>query len=346
MVTDQARPSIRMVAERAGVSVATVSNVLNNKPSVSPDYASRVHAAVRELGYVADAAASRLRSKKSALAAVVVPDLTNPMFAAFVSTLEHAARVDGFDLVVVSTRNDPAEEADRLANLRAWRLAGLIVIPCNGALSARLPAGLAAPIVVADRIPDDGGFDLVAVDNGPAAGAVARHLAGAGFRRCLVAGTSLSISNVRERWDGAVAGAGPMATEMVEVGFDDDGGFYALEARLRGPDRPDALFALDHQTALAAFRLFGEIGLRPGVDLGFAGFDEMEWMRLVSPAVTAVRQPVEDMALTAWAQLSRRIGGDASPAQTRRLRCAVAIRGSTPRRSPSHGSEAASHTGG
>src|ERR1051326_359085 len=160
-------PSIRMVAERAGVSVATVSNVLNGKPPVAPEFAERVRRAVRELGYVVDIGASRLRSRQSRLAAVVVPDLTNPMFAAFVSTLEHLARVDGFDLVVVSARNDPAEEADRLAKIPSGRPAGRIAIPCDGGFKARLPAGFAIPTVLADRIPDDAGFDLVAVDNGP-----------------------------------------------------------------------------------------------------------------------------------------------------------------------------------
>ena len=79
-------PSIRMVAARAGVSVPTVSNVLNGKPNVSSDMVERVNKAVRELGYVVDIAASRLRSRKALLAGVVVPDLTNPMFATFVST--------------------------------------------------------------------------------------------------------------------------------------------------------------------------------------------------------------------------------------------------------------------
>ncbi|WP_294642024.1 LacI family DNA-binding transcriptional regulator [uncultured Aureimonas sp.] len=321
-------PSIRMVAERAGVSIATVSNVINGKSSVSPDFADRVRAAIDELGYVTDIAASRLRSGKVALAAVVVPDLTNPMFAAFVSTLEHEAREGGYDLVVVSARNDPREEADRLANIRAWRPAGLIVIPCDGALTARLPTGFSVPTVVADRIPDDRRFDLVAVDNGPASGAMAEHLAGGGRRSCLVAGTSLAISNVRERWDGFSSRAAPMRAEMLEVGFDTGEAAARLRTRLEG-DRPDALFALDHMTSLLAYKLLAEMGLRIPDDIAFASFDEMEWMRLVSPAVTAVRQPVEDMAVAAWTLLHARMEGRETLEETRRLECAVTIRGST-----------------
>ena len=324
-------PSIRMVAERAGVSVATVSNVLNGKPSVSPEFAERVRRAVHELGYVVDIGASRLRSRKSLLAGVVVPDLTNPMFAAFVSTLEHLARVDNFDLVVVSARNSPDEEADRLANIRSWRPAGVIVIPCDGAFRSRLPAGFAIPTVLADRIPDDDGFDLVAVDNGPAAAAIAQHLDENGIESCLVVGTRLSISNVRERWEGARGAARRMHMELLEIGIDDPAGIDRLERKLRRPSRPQAIFALDHATALAAYRLTADLGLGIPEDIAFASFDEMEWMQLVSPQITAVRQPVEEMAEQAWALLSRRLRGDIDAPVTRRLRCAVKIRGSTPR---------------
>lgn len=323
-------PSIKMVADRAGVSMATVSNVLNGKPSVSPDFARRVNDAVSELGYVVDISASRLRSRKSLLAGVVVPDLTNPMFAAFVSTLEHLARVDGYDLVVVSARNDPVEEADRLANIRAWRPAGLIVIPCDGAFSSRLPAGFDIPTVLADRIPDHEGFDLVAVDNAQAAGTVTRHLAAQGYKHCLVVGTRLSISNVRERWDGARASQGSMGLDLLEIGIEDAEGIDALRRRLnRNP--PQALFALDHGTSLQAYRMLAEAGLRVPQDVAFASFDEMEWMQLVSPGITAVRQPVEDMAELAWELLSRRLAGASGGPLVRRLHCAVEIRGSTPR---------------
>ena len=311
MAREGGAPSMRMVAEGAGVSVATVSNVLNGKRSVAPEIGQRVRAAVERLGYVRDNHASRLRSGKSKLAGLIVPDLANPMFAAFVSIIEHLARLDGYDLVVVSSRNDPVEEADRVRQVREWRPAGLIVIPCDGALAARLPAGFAMPLVVADRIPDAARFDLVAVDNAASAAAVVRHLGAQGYSGCLVAGTSLGISNVRERWEGAVSGGASMDLELIEVGFDDRAPAL-LQDRVTAVRRPAALFCLDHETTLAAWRLLGEIGLRPGEDIAFASFDEMEWMRLVSPAVTAVRQPVEEMAECAWATFRRRIGGDTS----------------------------------
>jgi LacI family transcriptional regulator len=265
------------------------------------------------------------------LAGVVVPDLTNPLFAAFVSTLEHLARLDKFDLVVVSARNDPAEEASRLANIRSWRPAGLIVIPWDGAFESRLPPGFSIPTVLADRIPDDPDFDLVAVNNGPAAGAVARHLDRNGYETCIVVGSMLSISNVRERWEGAKANSQRMRLEMLEIGIDDPAGLDRLERRLRADRRPQAIFALDHTTALHTYRLMADIGIAIPREMAFASFDDMEWMQLVSPPLTAVRQPVEEMAEQSWALLNRRIENAASAPITKRLRCSVEIRGSTPR---------------
>ncbi|MDX7952890.1 LacI family DNA-binding transcriptional regulator [Lichenihabitans sp. Uapishka_5] len=324
--------SIKLVADRAGVSPATVSNVLNNKASVSPVFADRVRRAVEELGYVADGAASRLRSGKHSLAGVVVPDLTNPVFSAFVSTLERAARQDGFDLLVVSCDNAADQEADRLRSIRSWRPAGLIVIPCDGAVAARLPPGAYPPVVVADRIPDDPRFDLVAVDNAAAAGAVAAHLAAQGHRSCLVAGSTLRISNVRERWEGAKAAAGPMAIQLIESGLDPAIIRQHLRARLLDGPPPEALFTLDHVTTLVAYQLLADLGVALPRDMGFASFDEAEWMRLVTPPITAVRQPMEDMAEAAWRQLMRRIEGQKGAPSLLRMTCAVEIRGSTPRR--------------
>ncbi|MEZ0168095.1 LacI family DNA-binding transcriptional regulator [Microvirga sp. TS319] len=340
-------PSIRTVAGRAGVSVATVSNVINGKPNVSADVADRVNEAVRELGYTVDMAASRLRSRKSMLAGVVVPDLTNPLFATFVSTLEHLARLDKFDLVVVSSRNDCSEEAARLADMQSWRPAGLIVIPCDGAFKSRRPAGFAIPTVLADRIPDEPDFDLVAVDNAAAAGAVARHLDRHGYETCMVIGSALSISNVRERWEGVRAKAKRMQVDMIEIGIDDPAGMDRLERYLRSGRLAQAIFALDHTTSLLTYRLMADIGIRMPDDVAFASFDEMEWMRLVSPPLTAVRQPVEEMAEQSWALLNRRFRSPTSGPVTRRLKCIVEIRASTPRYHASpKGEIAATTTGG
>jgi LacI family transcriptional regulator len=125
--------------------------------------------------------------------------------------------------------------------------------------------------------------------------------------------------------------AGAMRLEVLEFGIDDPHGADRLERRLRSHPRPSVLFALDHGTALLAYRMLAAIGLSVPKDIGFASFDEMEWMQLVTPGVTAVRQPVEEMAEQAWSLLSKRLAGHQGQRIVKRLRCTFTIRGSTPR---------------
>ena len=325
-------PSIRAVASRAGVSTATVSNVLNARRSVAPELAARVHSAVQELGYIADLGASRLRSRKSSIAGVLVPDIANPFFGAFVSTLEAAARRDGYDLLIVSSGGDPVQEAARLRALLTWRPAGVIVIPCDDTLAARCVASAAGvPIVAADRVPGGEPIDRVAVDNAAIAAEVTRHLIAGGRRHILVAAAHMAISNVQERCDGvrAAAAGSDVTVEIIEVGHAIAESRARLAARLSVGPRPDALFTLNNLATLGALDALAAAGLAVPGDIALAGFDDEPWMHVVSPPLTAVRQPVEQMGLAAWARLMARVAGDTSPPQQVRLACSLEIRASS-----------------
>ncbi len=325
-------PSIRTVAARAGVSTATVSNVLNARRSVGPELVARVHAAVAELGYIADLGASRLRSRRSRVAGLVVPDIANPFFGSLAAVIEAAARRDRYDLLIVSSDDDPEQEAARLRALLTWRPAGLIVVPCDGTLTARGVARSAGvPLVAVDRSPADPSLDVVAVDNRAAAAAVAHHLIATGRRHIVAAGSRASIANVAERCAAAreAAEAVGATLEVLEVGFTLADSHAALARRLAAPPLPDALFTLNNVATLAALGALHAAGLRVPDDLALVGFDDAEWMHVASPPITAVRQPVEAMGQAAWARLQARIGGDAAPAQALRLPCTLEIRASS-----------------
>jgi DNA-binding LacI/PurR family transcriptional regulator len=325
-------PSIRTVASLAGVSTATVSNVLNARRSVAPELAMRVRAAVAELGYIADLGASRLRSRKSAVAAVLVPDIGNPFFGRFVSVLEGAARRDGYDLLIVSSGDDAEQESARLRALLTWRPAGVIVIPCgNDILGRQFAATAGVPLVAADRFPPGPAMDVVAVDNRAAAADVTRHLIAGGRRHILVGAASLSISNVQERCEGIreAADSDGAVIEVLEVGYTLADSRARLTDRLRHGLPPDALFTLNNLATLGALGAVAATGLSVPQDIALVGFDDEEWMHAVSPPLTAVSQPVEAMGLAAWARLMARVGGDTSPPQQVRLACALEIRGSS-----------------
>ena len=325
-------PSIRTVASLAGVSTATVSNVLNKRRTVAPDLAERVLSAVQQLGYIADLGASRLRSRKSSVIGVLVPDIGNPFFGAFVATLEGEARRDQYNLMIVSSGGDPVQEADRLRALLTWRPAGVIVIPCDDTLAARSVASAAGvPMVAADRVPSGEAIDLVSVDNHDITAQVARHLIAGGRRHILVAAAHMAISNVQERCGGVQAAVLGTDTQMeiLEVGHTIDESRARIAARLAAGSLPDALFTLNNLTTLGALDAVAAAGLVMPRDLALVGFDDEPWMHVVSPPLTAVRQPVRQMAQAAWAQLLARIDGDQSPPLQLRLPCTLEVRASS-----------------
>jgi LacI family transcriptional regulator len=328
----QKMPSIRTVATLAGVSTATVSNVLNARRSVAPELAARVQAAVAEIGYIADLGASRLRSRKSNIAGVLVPDIGNPFFGEFVAVLEAAARRDGHELMIVSSGDDPAQEAARLRMLLTWRPAGVIVIPCGNELAGgEIAAAAGVPLVAADRIPVTSAIDVIGVDNHEAAAEVTRHLIASGRHNILVAAANLGISNIQERCAGihAAAREAGVATEIIEVGYTLADSRARLAKRLAASPLPDALFTLNNVATLGALGAIAASGLSVPHDIALAGFDDEEWMRVVSPPLTAVRQPVEAMARAAWARLMARIGGDTTPPHEVRLACTLEVRQSS-----------------
>jgi LacI family transcriptional regulator len=332
-------PSIRTVASLAGVSTATVSNVLNARRTVAPELAARVRAAVAELGYIADLGASRLRSRKSAVAGVLVPDIGNPFFGSFVSVLEGAARRGGYDLLIVSAGDDATQEAARLRALLTWRPAGVIVIPCGSEILGReFAAAAAVPLVAADRFPADPTLDVVAVDNRAAAAEVTRHLITGGRHHILAVAADLGISTMQERCDGIrdAAESDGGVVEFLEVGYTLGDSRAGIAARLARGLPPDAVFTLNNIATLGALGAIDAAGLSMPQDIALVGFDDEEWMHAVSPPLTAVRQPVAAMALAAWARLTARIGGDASPPHQVRLACTLEIRDSSApaRRSP------------
>jgi LacI family transcriptional regulator len=327
-------PTIRDVAGRAGVSPATVSNVLGGRRNVAPELRARVREAVRQLGYVVDHGASRLRSGRALVIGALVPDLANPFFSAFVAALEALVRQDGYALLVAGSGAHPEHEAQRLRALVAWRPAGIVVIPADDAFAARsVPMGAGVPVVVADRIPDRTDHDVVGVDNAAAAAKATRHLLGFGHESLLVVASSRKLGNVRERIAGveaALAGAQPgLRAEIVEAGFDGAQIRTTLRRCLHASTRPTAVLTLNIDATLSALEAIAHSRLAVPRDLALVSFDDYEWMRVASPAISAVRQPTEAIAEAVWARMRARIDGDSSPPQELRLACAFEARASS-----------------
>ncbi|MGE3875548.1 MAG: LacI family DNA-binding transcriptional regulator [Parvibaculaceae bacterium] len=331
-------PSIKDVARRAGVSAGTVSNVFSKNRPVKPELALRVRAAAEELGYQPDRAASQLRSRKARVVGIMVPSLNNPFFTSVIAAIEERARDDGYEIIVASANEDERTEAARLATLLAWRPAAIVVIPCADEFAARdVIARTATPYVVADRVTANPDTDTVTIDNAEAGMKAARHLLDLGHHDLAVAASTLKLANIRERCAGiesVFAKRGLAAPSLIEVGLEFEAATDRIRAWIEDNRRPGAFLALTNFTTLGVLAALSRLELSVPGDVSVLGFDDYSWMRAVSPPLSAIRQPVEEIGEQVWLRLRARIAGDEAPPVHMRLGCELIVRSSTRRASP------------
>ncbi|MGF7051076.1 LacI family transcriptional regulator [Bosea sp. OAE752] len=336
---DDRRITIRDVAARAGVSIATVSNVFSGNKPVNADLRERVLKAADELAYQVDRAASQLRSGQAKVVGVLVPDLDDVFFTSLVSQLEVMAQADGYDILVASSRDDIGLEQSRLRTLLAWRPSGLIVVPCSDAM----PRGLAGeigrlPMVFADRVPPEGSaVDTVAIDNREAGEIAARHLLGLGHRDIVIAASSLAISPIRERVRGAcelIRRAAGVEATVVELGSVAERGAELFRHWLERHARPSAVIALTNVTTLSALSALARLRIDVPDPVSVIGFDDYPWMSARKTGLTAIRQPVAEIAAAAWQRLRARMAGDEALPQTIVLQTSLQVRDSVRDLSP------------
>jgi LacI family transcriptional regulator len=327
------RPTIRDVATRAGVSTATVSNVFSGSKPVNAELRERVEEAARDLSYRVDRAASQLRSGQAKVIGVLVPDLDDVFFTSLVSRLEVKAQDDGYDVIVASSRDDPELERSRLRALLGWRPSGLIAVPCTDDIPHILAEEAhRLPIVLADRVADDCTFaDTVTIDNFEAGVVAASHLAVMGHRHVVIAASHLSFAPIRER----VRGADSVAREefdhgadVVELGSNSERGAQIFAAWLDQHPRPTAILALTNVTTLAVLSALASRHIDLPEQISLIGFDDYSWMSARKTGVTAIRQPVDEMAGTLWDRLKARIGGDDSAPRRIELTTSLQVRDS------------------
>lgn len=291
--------TIRDVARHAGVSIATVSRVLNGTGGVAPEMTLRVTRAVTQLGYEPSSVARSLKTAATMLIACVIPDISNPFFPEMVRAIEDVADEAGYGTLLANTDDDIAKEERYLRLLARRRIDGLILTPVG---DERPPAPLrylvehGVPVVVVDRRLEAIGADTVLVNNRRGGAIAIEHLVGLGHRRIGIINRTLDTSTARERHEGAVAAladAGLGTDDLVRFGTYSVASGRNLAAELLSrPDRPTALFAGSDTMALGALRAARELGLRVPRDVSIIGFDGIPLVDMVTPKLTTVAQPI------------------------------------------------------
>ncbi|MDA3920001.1 MAG: LacI family DNA-binding transcriptional regulator [Salinisphaera sp.] len=306
------KTSIRDVAARAGVSTATVSNVLSGRKPVNADLCERVLEAARALGYQRNRAASSLRSGRSSVVAVLVPDLTDTFFAAIVSSIEALGHDQGYDVIVASSRDNRRIEESRLAAMLEWHPAGVIAIPCSNTVPESLvQQHQDMPVVLVDRvIASEAPTDTVTLDNADSGEIAARHLVERGHRNILLAATRMDIAAISERVGGAselIVRQTGCAPTVLELTSSLARGTEILSSWLERHPLPDAVLALNNVTTLSALSALAGQRIAIPDRVSLMAFDDYPWMSARRTGLSAVDQPVEAMARAAWDRLLLRM---------------------------------------
>jgi LacI family kdg operon repressor len=320
--TSPSRPTIADVAEKAGVSKATVSRFLNRRDELlTPGIATRVEAAIAELGYSPSPMAQALKRGRSRLIGLVVADVTNPFSVAVLRGAEKACQEAGYLLMLFNLGDDGQRERDAIEALASYQVEGLILNTLGhdeGAAAAAARQG--RPVVLVDRRHANMQADFVSLDHAGAVRLAARHLVQAGWNELLFVSEPLAgVSSRQER----AAAFQAFVAEQVGVGgavheslVDDPQGLDAQLKALRAKGRRPAVLASNAVITLRIAEAVARLGWRFGVDLGFAGIDETEWAPLVGPGLTTVAQPTDALGRLATACLLERLQGlDVPPRQ-------------------------------
>jgi LacI family transcriptional regulator len=327
--------TIKDVAKRARVSVATVSRVLNDNPNVRPELCSRVLEAVKELNYQRDRVARSLRVRTSQIIGLIISDIRNPFFTSVVRGVEDVAYAHGYTLLLCNSDEDPAKESLYIDIMLAEKIAGVIISPVtevDNYSGVLLQASV--PVVAMDRRMRDLDVDTVVVDNVEGACQAVSHLIEQGHHRIGLIGGPPQTTTGRERQKGyqkalTEHGIG-LDQNLIKIGdFKQDSG-YQMACQLLGmDDPPTAVFTANNLMTLGALNAIHEKGLSIPEDAAIVGFDDMPWALSLAPPLTAVAQPTYELGRIAADLLLRRIADPQRPIEQICLETTLIVRQSS-----------------
>jgi LacI family transcriptional regulator len=300
------KATIRDVAERVGVSTATVSRALSGSRPVSEELAKTIRRAADDLGYSGNIIASSLRRSRTDTVGMVVPSIANPFFTSLVVNVEHVLFQRGLQLFLCDSRSDPDIEAQRLRSLVSRQVDGIIISPCHGERSAEAVqwSARALPLVQLDRFVRDTHTDWVGVDDDAAQALVMDHLAAQGVRTAAFISSELTNSSTELRRAGFFRHAQRVGIETRDEwtmlgDYSIDWGREASLQLLGNSARPDAVVCADDLIALGVLQSCQTSGLDVPGDILVTGFDDIPFSALSNPPLTTVRQPQERIAAEA-----------------------------------------------
>ncbi len=305
--------NIQEVAKQAGVSISTVSRVLNGTARVNDEVKERVYEAIQKLDYRPSRAARSLRANSSTIIGLLISDLQNPFFMEIIKGVEDTAQRNGYSVILCNSDEDALREQRYLEVLFDERVAGAIIVPTHEQLQGlRRFQEHNIPIVALDRRIKDTSIDAVLANNVRGASEAVTHLIENGYRRIGVISGPKSTTTGRERLEGyrqALHQAGITPDPALERcgPYKAEAGRHLAESLLHLDPPIDALFACYNMVTLGAMDALHAHNLRIPDDIALVGYDEMPWASLGAISLTTVVQPAYEMGSSAALRLFQRL---------------------------------------
>ena len=334
--------TIRDIARLAGVSVATASGVLNNKPTVKPALVERVKKAMDALDYHPDQVARSLRMRRTNTVGMVIADVTNPFFTDVIRGVEKEAQSNGYSVILCDSNEDPALERHYLSTLFSRRVDGVLLAPTSSPSAHEPRVHKRFPIVLIDRIPLGYTGDAVMTDSFSAAYDGTRHLIELGHRQIAIITGQLNLSNGLDRLEGFRKALQEehlaLPDKYVQQGdFQLESGYRCSLELMRLPVPPTAIFSCNNKMTLGLMRALRELHVHCPEAVSVLGFDDFEWSAYFTPRLTTIAQASNEMGRQAMQLLLRKLQSPAEnnglanerPETTVKLKAELRVRDST-----------------
>ncbi|MFV9568200.1 LacI family DNA-binding transcriptional regulator [Thermoanaerobacter mathranii] len=326
--------NIREVAKRAGVSVATVSRVLNGSDSVSEETKERVLKAIKELNYHPNLLGRNLRRAETRMILALMPNVSNPFYARVVKGIEDVAHKNGYNVMLCNTDSDINREKAYLELLKNRLADGVIFMAPVMSKEELTLIGQNYPVIQCCEYIEGAGVSYVSIDNFSAAYKAVRHLIGLGHKRIGMISCENELVSTKQREAGyrkALEDSGLEFDEkLMKYGdYSFKSGVRAAKQLLAMEERPTAIFAISDIMAIGAIRAIKEEGLKVPEDIAVVGFDDISFASMYDPMLTTISQPKYDLGCVAMELLIKHISGKLEEPQRIFLEHELIIREST-----------------
>ena len=328
-------PTIRQVAEAAGVSIATVSRVLSGKGGVSEALAEKVRQAAADLDFQPNRVARGLRRQYTQTVGVLVTDIQNPFFTSVLQSIERVLEASGYVMLLCNSDEQPLREKIHLATLQAEGVAGIIIAPTRSEANRYQPVSdSGTPVVLIDREVQDLRTDCVTINNYDASISAVNHLLSLGHKKIgLISGpTHATTALTRKRGYLQalhIAGIEHPSEYIQTADYKQCGGYDAMGRLLTLANPPTAVIVLNNLMTLGALQSIQEHHRSVPDDIALLGFDDMPWAVCLQPPLTVIAQPTYALGEAAAQLLVDRIHNPLRPIRKVMLEASLVIRAST-----------------